>query len=46
MRMAIAEYLHEELDSPTFAVPQLMRDMVADGKLGQKSGQGFYDWGD
>ncbi len=46
VRLAIAEYLDEELDSPAFGVPQLMRDMVAQGKLGQKSGQGFYDWSD
>lgn len=44
VRMAIAEYLHEKLGSPTFRVPQLMRDMVARGQLGKKSGKGFYTW--
>jgi 3-hydroxybutyryl-CoA dehydrogenase len=44
VRMAIAEYLQKELDSPTFRVPQLMRDMVARGELGKKSGRGFYAW--
>ena len=44
VRMAIADYLRKELDHPGFAVPQLMRDMVAQGKLGKKSGQGFYRW--
>ena len=44
VRMAIAEYLQKELDSPTFRVPQLMRDMVAKGQLGKKTGQGFYPW--
>jgi 3-hydroxybutyryl-CoA dehydrogenase len=44
VRMAIADYLREELDSPAFTVPQLMRDMVAAGKLGKKSGEGFYRW--
>jgi 3-hydroxybutyryl-CoA dehydrogenase len=29
-----------------FAPPQLLIDMVADGKLGRKSGQGFYTWVD
>ena len=44
VRMNIADYLRKELDSPAFEVPQLMRDMVADGRLGKKSGRGFYDW--
>lgn len=44
VRLAIAEYLNEQLESPAFAVPQLMRDMVSEGNFGQKSGRGFYDW--
>jgi len=44
VRMNIADYLREKLDSPAFQVPELMRKMVADGKLGKKSGKGFYDW--
>jgi 3-hydroxybutyryl-CoA dehydrogenase len=44
VRMAIAEYLRQELDHPGFDVPPLMRAMVADGKLGKKTGRGFYDW--
>jgi len=44
VRMAIADYLNEALDSPAFQVPLLMRDMVAKGLLGKKSGKGFYDW--
>ncbi len=44
VRMAIADYLAKELNSPAFTVPQLMRDMVAAGKLGKKSGEGFYKW--
>ena len=44
VRMAIADYLREELDHPGFEVPELMRQMVADGKLGKKTGQGFYSW--
>jgi len=43
VRLGIAEYLSETL-GPRFAPPQLLRDMVAAGKLGKKSGQGFYDW--
>ena len=44
VRLAIAEHLHRELRSEAFAVPALLRKMVADGKLGKKSGQGFYRW--
>ena len=44
VRLKIAEYLHQELGSESFRPPQLMRDMVEAGKLGKKSGQGFYSW--
>ncbi|MFN6147682.1 MAG: 3-hydroxyacyl-CoA dehydrogenase family protein [Planctomycetota bacterium] len=44
VRLAIADYLRKELDHPGFAAPALMRQMVADGKLGKKTGQGFYRW--
>ncbi|MFK7739054.1 MAG: 3-hydroxyacyl-CoA dehydrogenase family protein [Planctomycetota bacterium] len=44
VRLAIADYLRGELGLEGFAAPELMRKMVADGKLGKKSGQGFYSW--
>jgi 3-hydroxybutyryl-CoA dehydrogenase len=44
VRMAIGEYLARELGNPAFEPPALMRRMVADGKLGAKSGEGFYRW--
>lgn len=43
-RLKIAEYLHEALDSEAFRPPKLLREMVAAGKLGKKSGSGFYEW--
>ncbi|MBK0421928.1 3-hydroxyacyl-CoA dehydrogenase family protein [Leucobacter sp. CSA2] len=43
VRLAIAEYLAAEL-GPRFEPPRIMRDMVAAGKLGRKSGQGFFTW--
>lgn len=46
VRLAIAEHLHRELQSPRFEPPQLLRDMVAAGKLGKKSGEGFYRYAD
>ncbi|MFT7464333.1 MAG: 3-hydroxybutyryl-CoA dehydrogenase [Pseudohongiellaceae bacterium] len=44
VRLAIAEHLHKEQGTDTFAPPQLLRDMVAAGRLGKKSGQGFYSY--
>jgi 3-hydroxybutyryl-CoA dehydrogenase len=43
VRLGIAEYLHEKLGE-RFAPPQLLRDKVAAGDLGRKSGRGFFDW--
>lgn len=43
-RLNIASYLHETLGMDHFAPPALLRKMVAEGKLGKKSGQGFYSW--
>jgi len=44
VRLGIAEYLHATLGSDAFDPPALLREMVAAGKLGKKSGQGFYEW--
>lgn len=43
VRLGIAEYLAAEL-GPRFEPPRLLREMVAAGKLGKKSGEGFYRW--
>ena len=43
VRLGIAEYLESQLGE-RFAPPQLMRDMVARGELGRKSGKGFFDY--
>lgn len=45
VRLGIAEQLHRDLGE-RFAPPQLLRDMVAECRLGKKSGRGFYDWND
>jgi len=43
VRLSIAEELARELGD-RFAPPALLRSMVAEGRLGRKSGAGFYDW--
>jgi 3-hydroxybutyryl-CoA dehydrogenase len=43
VRLGIAEYLAGAL-GPTFEPPRVLRDKVAAGKLGKKSGEGFYRW--
>ncbi len=44
VRLAIAEYLHQRLQEPQFEPPQILRDKVAKGELGKKTGKGFYSW--
>lgn len=43
VRLDIARTL-EAAHGPRFAAPQILIDMVAAGKLGAKSGQGFFTW--
>jgi 3-hydroxybutyryl-CoA dehydrogenase len=43
VRLGIAEYLHAELGE-RFAPPRLLRDKVAAGELGRKTGRGFFNW--
>jgi 3-hydroxybutyryl-CoA dehydrogenase len=43
VRLSIAEYLTQTI-GPRFEPPRLLRRMVEEGRLGKKSGQGFYDW--
>jgi 3-hydroxybutyryl-CoA dehydrogenase len=41
----ISEVLYEEFRDPRFAPPPLLRRMVTAGRLGRKSGHGFYEYG-
>jgi len=42
----IADIMFDEYREKRFAPPPLLKRMVASGRLGQKSGSGFYDYGD
>lgn len=44
VRLAIAEHLHRELREPHYAPPTILRNKVAAGDLGKKTGKGFYEW--
>jgi len=44
VRLAIAESLYRALEDPQFEPPRILRDKVAKGELGKKSGRGFYIW--
>jgi 3-hydroxybutyryl-CoA dehydrogenase len=44
VRLAIADHLHASLGGDTYRAPEILRRMVAEGKLGKKSGAGFYRW--
>jgi len=43
VRLGIAEYLQAAL-GPAFTPPAVLREKVAAGKLGKKTGEGFYRW--
>ena len=45
VRLGIARYLAETV-GPAFTPPQILIDLVAQGRLGKKSGHGFYQWGE
>jgi 3-hydroxybutyryl-CoA dehydrogenase len=42
---AVCNLLYEEFKRDEYAPPPLLKRMVASGRLGQKSGRGFYDYG-
>ncbi|MHC4470313.1 MAG: 3-hydroxyacyl-CoA dehydrogenase family protein [Planctomycetota bacterium] len=44
VRLNIAEHLHRELGGEQYRPPEILRALVAEGRLGKKSGRGFHDW--
>jgi 3-hydroxybutyryl-CoA dehydrogenase len=41
---SVCDSLYEEFKRPEYAPPPLLKRMVASGRLGRKSGRGFYDY--
>jgi 3-hydroxybutyryl-CoA dehydrogenase len=41
---AVCDSLYDEFKRPEYAPPPLLKRMVASGRLGRKSGRGFYDY--
>ncbi len=42
--LGVMEVLHDGFDSPQFAPPDVLRRLVAEGHLGQKTKRGFYTY--
>jgi 3-hydroxybutyryl-CoA dehydrogenase len=44
VRLDIARYLHEKLGAECYRPPRILEELVEQGRLGRKTGHGFFDW--
>lgn len=44
LRLALADQLFARTGDPRFEAPPLLRRLVAEGRLGRRSGRGFHTW--
>ncbi len=42
--LVIADSIYSNLRDKQYAAPELLKQMVADGRLGRKTGRGFYEY--